>query len=38
VEKAISLTVEALEAEALNLSAAERARLVEKLIVSLGKH
>jgi len=35
VEKAISLTVEALEAEALNLSAAERARLVEKLIVSL---
>ncbi|MEY2341969.1 addiction module protein [Acidithiobacillus sp. IBUN Pt1247-S3] len=31
----MSLTVEALEAEALNLSAAERARLVEKLIVSL---
>jgi len=31
----MSLTVEALEAEALNLSTAERARLVEKLIVSL---
>lgn len=31
----MSLTVEALEAEALNLSATERARLVEKLIVSL---
>lgn len=31
----MSLTVEALEAEALNLSAAERARLVERLIVSL---
>lgn len=31
----MSLTVEALEAEALNLSVAERARLVEKLIVSL---
>lgn len=31
----MSLTVEALEAEALNLSASERARLVEKLIVSL---
>lgn len=31
----MSLTVEALEAEALNLSAPERARLVEKLIVSL---
>lgn len=31
----MTLTVEALEAEALNLSAAERARLVEKLIVSL---
>lgn len=31
----MSLTVEVLEAEALNLSPAERARLVEKLIVSL---
>lgn len=31
----MSLTVEVLEAEALNLSVAERARLVEKLIVSL---
>jgi putative addiction module component (TIGR02574 family) len=31
----MSFTVEALEAEALNLSVAERARLVEKLIVSL---
>ena len=29
------VTVEALEAEALNLSLAERARLVERLIVSL---
>lgn len=31
----MSLTVEALEAEALGLSAADRARLVDKLIVSL---
>lgn len=31
----MSLTGEALEAEALNLSAAERARLVKKLIASL---
>ena len=31
----MSFTVEALEAEALNLSIADRARLVEKLIVSL---
>jgi len=31
----MSATVEALEAEALQLSAAERARLVERLIVSL---
>ena len=31
----MSLTVEALEAEALQLSAAERARLVERLIASL---
>ena len=31
----MSLTVEALEAEALNLSAAERDSMVEKLIVSL---
>jgi putative addiction module component (TIGR02574 family) len=35
VEEIMSITVEALEAEALNLSIAERARLVEKLIVSL---
>lgn len=31
----MSFTVEVLEAEALNLSVAERARLIEKLIVSL---
>lgn len=31
----MSLTVEALEAEALNLPTAERTRLVDKLIVSL---
>ena len=31
----MSSTVEALEAEALQLSAAERARLVERLIASL---
>lgn len=31
----MALSVEALEAEALSLSAAERARLVERLIVSL---
>lgn len=31
----MSLTVEVLEAEALNLSATERARLIERLIVSL---
>ena len=31
----MSITVEALEAEALNLSVAERSRLVEKLIMSL---
>ena len=31
----MSTTVEALEAEALQLSAAERARLVERLIASL---
>jgi putative addiction module component (TIGR02574 family) len=31
----MSIAVEVLEAEALNLPAAERARLVEKLIVSL---
>lgn len=31
----MSATVEALEAEALQLSAAERARLVERLIASL---
>lgn len=31
----MSFTVETLEAEALNLSIADRARLVEKLIVSL---
>lgn len=31
----MSLTVESLEAEALQLSAAERARLVERLIASL---
>lgn len=31
----MSITVEVLEAEALNLSVAERSRLVEKLIVSL---
>lgn len=31
----MSFTVEVLEAEALNLPIAERARLVEKLIVSL---
>lgn len=31
----MSFTVEALEAEALNLSVADRSRLVEKLIVSL---
>lgn len=31
----MSFTVEVLEAEALNLSIADRARLVEKLIVSL---
>jgi putative addiction module component (TIGR02574 family) len=31
----MSSTVEALEAEALRLSAAERARLVERLIASL---
>ncbi len=31
----MSFTVEVLEAEALNLSIAERSRLVEKLIVSL---
>jgi len=31
----MSLTIESLEAEALQLSAAERARLVERLIASL---
>ncbi len=31
----MSISVEALEAEALNLSAGERARLVERLIASL---
>jgi len=31
----MSLTIESLEAEALRLSAAERARLVERLIASL---
>ena len=31
----MSLTIEVLEAEALQLSAAERARLVERLIASL---
>ena len=31
----MSLTIEAIEAEALGLSAAERARLIEKLISSL---
>lgn len=31
----MSFTVEVLEAEALNLPVAERARLIEKLIVSL---
>lgn len=31
----MSITVEILEAEALNLPVAERARLIEKLIVSL---
>ncbi len=31
----MSLTIESLEAEALRLSAAERARLIERLITSL---
>ncbi len=31
----MSLTIESLEAEALQLSAAERARLIERLIASL---
>jgi len=35
LEKIMSFAVEALEAEALNLSITDRARLVEKLIVSL---
>jgi putative addiction module component (TIGR02574 family) len=34
-EAQMSLTIEVLEAEALQLSAAERARLVERLIASL---
>jgi putative addiction module component (TIGR02574 family) len=35
VERAIASTIEVLEAEALQLSVADRARLVERLIASL---
>jgi putative addiction module component (TIGR02574 family) len=35
IQMAMSSTVESLEAEALQLSAAERARLIERLIASL---